>query len=134
MPPSDTDIAPNWTPIDKAAALSGKSGRTLRRWVASGKLAHKREAGRLYVDLSSPVLASDVALPTTDIDNELTEVRQQIATLTTELASVKAVLNEVIGERDYLRQMLAMSLSSQQKLIEAPARPRWWWPWSKTED
>lgn len=126
MPPDD--IAPNWTPIDKAAALSGKSDRTLRRWVASGKLAHKRESGRLYVDLSSPVLASDETLPITDIAT----ARQQIATLTAELATVKAVLSEVIGERDYLRQVHAMSLASQQKLIEAPRR--WRWPWSKTED
>lgn len=131
MPPDDTDIAPNWTPIDKAAAHTGKSDRTLRRWVASGKLAHRREAGRLYVDLSSPALTGG----DTGIDNELTEARQQLATLTAELASVKAVLSEVIGERDYLRQALAMSLTFEQKRLEAtnpPAR-RWRWPWSKTE-
>lgn len=138
MWPTDTDIdndRPTWTPIDKAAELSGKSDRTLRRWVASGKLRHRREAGRLYVDLSSPALTGGDSGQDSDIASELTEARQQIATLTAELASVKAVLSEVIGERDYLRQALAMSLTLEQKRLEAatpPARP-WRWPWQKTE-
>jgi hypothetical protein len=56
----------------------------------------------------------------------------EVADLASELAHVKAMLEEIRQERDYLRQMLAMSLTTVKQL-EAPDK-RWaWWQFWRTD-
>ena len=59
----------------------------------------------------------------------LEEYHARVTQLEADVACLQALLSEVIGERDYLRQVHTMALASQQKLVEAP-RSRWRWPWS----
>lgn len=132
MPPDDTRPPDQWVTISEAVGLLSLSERTIRRYIADGSLPNRRERGRLLVNLADilerePVTSGPPESPgiTGKADQDcLAEVRR-----------LSDLLEEVRGERDYLRQLHAMS---QAKLIEAtnptPARPRWWWPWSRTED
>jgi hypothetical protein len=131
MPPPD-----NWTTITEAVAESGKSERTIRRWIADGRLANRREGGRVLVNLADIDPDIEQATPATpDTSGALSDCQAKVAQL-------EAVLAQVEGERDRLAQALersqaiSMGLVNQQKLIEAspPARRPWWQVWGKTED
>jgi hypothetical protein len=117
----------NWVTISEAVGLTGKSERTIRRYIADGSLSNRRERGRLLVNLTD-ILASESATPESPGITGKAEQDCQA-----EVRRLSDLLEEVRGERDYLRQLHAMS---QAKLIEATAsetkpRPRWRWPWSK---
>jgi len=55
----------------------------------------------------------------------------QLATAESARAGLQALLDQVTGERDYLRQALATALALQHRAIEAPPARRWRWPWQR---
>jgi hypothetical protein len=117
-----------WMTISQAVAETGKSERTIRRWIATHRLPTQRKAGRLLVNLADIGPDIEQATPATpDTSGALSDCQAKVAQL-------EAVLAEVISERDYLRQAHMMALASNQKLIEAPARRAWRWPWQAKED
>lgn len=137
----DTPRPPDkWVTISEAVGLLSLSERTIRRYVADGNLSSRRERGRLWVNLADILPAP--ATPTPDTPDSPAKV----AKLQAEIDRLQALLQAATEDRDYLRQALATALTTQQKLIEATlptplrqaqdvaARPRWRWPWSKTDD
>jgi excisionase family DNA binding protein len=45
-----TDLAQSWLTIDAAAAATGRSERTIRRWITDQRLRHLEFAGVRYVN------------------------------------------------------------------------------------
>lgn len=112
----------------EAARLLGRSQRTVRRWIADGKLA---------VDRSGPVIVVDVGGHVTGTDTTTADVTGEVDRLLAEVARLRADLADVRAERDSWRvafereQALAMSLSSERLLLgeRAGERPRRRWRW-----
>lgn len=129
MATNDTDSDNDrWVTIQQAAQHFGRSERTIRRWLASGQMTGRQAGGRTYVRLNvTPDSAGQMSESGRPDDSQVV------------IAELRAKLEEVTSERDYLRQMLAASLASNQKLIEAqvsqpdPQRPRrpWWQFWRR---
>lgn len=128
MPPDATRPPDKWVTISEAVGLLSLSERTIRRYVADGSLSSRRERGRLWVNLAD-ILPALPEMPGTPDTPGITGKADQDCQA--EVRRLSDLLEEVRGERDYLRQLHAMS---QAKLIEATAsesKPRRWrWPWS----
>lgn len=45
-----TDLARSWLTIDAAAAATGRSERTIRRWITASRLRHLEVGGVRYVN------------------------------------------------------------------------------------
>jgi len=124
-----------WHTIPGAARLMGKSERTIRRKIAAGRLTTKHEGDALLVDLTGiPLLSPDelaAAPDTADILAERDRLAAERDRLTAEVAHLSQRVDDLTGERDYLRQALATSLALQQRAIEAPPARRWRWPWQR---
>ena len=115
----------HWVTVAEAAEALGKSDRTIRRWIADGKIP---------VDRTGPVIRVDIGRRCHDTD-----------TTTPTVAELQAMVSRLEGEVDYLRQALAVSLSTQRDIVRAlpepepetleepkGARPSWLarlWPW-----
>lgn len=145
MPPDDTsppDTPPGvskghkWVTISEAVGLTGKSERTIRRYIADGSLSNRRERGRRLVNLADiATIDSDPPSPESSQPStgQADDCQARVRQLEADVRRLSELLVEVRSERDYLRQLHAMK---EAKLIEAttpPARRTWWWPWSKTE-
>lgn len=108
-----------WTRITDAVRLTGKSDRTLRRWVTSGRLPALRKGAALWVNLAGVATVPQPDAPASaDAD----------ATLRAELAALRTQCDSLTEERDYLRAMLSQALAPQRTAIEPPPR-QWRWPW-----
>ena len=127
------DTNEQWLTVRGAARALGKSERTIRRWVASGKIPADRDTGGLLVDVAG--LTPGHATTTPDVAGEVAALRAEIERLGDLLAEVRA-------ERDYLRaalsnaQAVAMSLTGEQRLLTERAgepRRRFRWPWQRGE-
>ena len=69
-----------------------------------------------------------------DTTGSLDKMAAEMAELKAEVEKLQRLLEEVKGERDYLRQALTAALATQQKLIEARPyfeSPRRWWEFWK---
>jgi len=135
-----TDRPGHWRTITQAAAELSRSDRTIRRWLESGRIEADRSKTPLRVNIADKL--QTVAETTPDTDRLQTDVDR----LTADNATLEAVLSEVRGERDHLRQALDTSqtlLDQQQRLtqtltgqrlIEAPGPKKWWQVWRSDED
>lgn len=113
---SDND-AGRWVSVQEAAGLLGKSERTIRRWVDTHKLAHRREGRRIYVNIANYA-------PLEMTEPSLEELRAQVDKLT--------AVNELLSiENERLWSTIATLTT--HKAIEAPKR-RWRWPWQPKEN
>jgi hypothetical protein len=123
-----------WVSVSEAAELLGKSERTVWRWVKRGKLAIDRSVTPHLVNVSDTVSDIDTdktVTPTvtpdrvSELEGTVERLREKVDRLASENEQLQAdndrlrdVLGEVRGERDYLRQAHAASLSTQQRLLE----------------
>ena len=107
-----------WVTITEATKLLGKSDRTIRRYEAKGELPSVRRAGRVYVNVAG--------LPIIEPEPE-PEPEPDLQALQVEVERLRAVLEQVKSERDYLRQLLAVSLAENKQL--EPGRRQWWQFW-----
>ena len=123
-----TEQQGHWRTITEAATELGRSERTIRRWL---------ESGRVDVDRTKTPLRVNIA----DELRTVAETKPDLDRLQADIARLEAVLEQVISERDHLRQALDMSqtlLDQQQRLtttltgqrlISAPGQRRWWQFW-----
>jgi hypothetical protein len=122
------DNAPaKWLTIPQAVAETGKSERTIRRWIAEKRLATRRESGRVLVNLADLPPAYSAEVEAGQRDDCQARVRQ----LEADITRLSELLAEVRGERDYLRQLHAMKEARQLEAATPPARRTWRWPWGK---
>jgi regulator of replication initiation timing len=157
---NDTDrhAGDDWRTIAEAATALGKSTRTIRRYVAQGKLEADKSESPMLVNVADMTDKLADKRPTrvdkwrTEIDNleariqELEAEAQGLRAKVDRLAAdndrleaandrLQDVLDQVQSERDYLRQAHAASLSTQQKLLEAQTGRRSWierlLPWTR---
>jgi len=113
----------NWLDLKQASVVSGKSDRTLRRWVQSNKLPHKRVDGKIFVNLATHGYAMPIDEPDITDDTPTKKEYEQL----------QARLDDALSERDYLRQALAAALSKIPQLSaqsSEPGRRTWkFWQW-----
>jgi hypothetical protein len=144
--------------LGEAARRFGKTDRTIRRCVADGRLSAVETPTGTMVDLSGfvqpleeppirmkvpqpspepcgmePADAAAMAAPGTP---DATAWEFEIARLRGEVDKLSALVEQVSGERDYLRQALAASLGMQKALLAerasaAPPIRHWWQFWSR---
>ena len=124
--------------VAEAARLLGVSRRTIQRRVKNGELPTSTVAGRRYVVLADAEVSSDVSPPP----------MRPVATGDNvgEVGILRARLQEVTNERDYLRQELSRAHTvlyamQENKAIAAPTpessdAPRpvqrpWWRFWAR---
>lgn len=105
-------MAERWVSVQEAAGLLGKSERTIRRWVDTDKLAHRREGRRVYVNVT------DYA-PLEMTEPDVQDLQAQVDKL--------AAVNELLSiENERLWSTIATLTT--HKAIEAPKeRGRPWW-------
>ena len=124
--------------VAEAARLLGVSRRTIQRRIKAGELPTSDVAGRRYVVLSDIELSGGVATMPMRPDATRDE--------TGEVGILRARLEEVTNERDYLRQELTRAHTvlyamQENKAISAPTQeptdpPRpvqrpWWRFWAR---
>jgi excisionase family DNA binding protein len=121
--------------IAEAARVLGVSRRTIQRRVKAGELPTADVAGRRYVVLSDAEVSGDVSpLP---IGHDATR---------DEVGILRAQLEAVTDERDYLRQQLTQTVGALYALGETkalsapteettdaprPAQRPWWRFWAR---
>jgi methyl-accepting chemotaxis protein len=153
---TDTDRqADRWVTIAEAATILGKSTRTIRRYVAQGKLGADKSKSPMLVrvsDMTDTVAdtVADTGGQVADIDRQASDtLRATIQDLERKVDRLAAandrleaandrlqdLLERAEGEVDYLRQALAASMGNQQKLLEAQTGRRSWierlLPWTR---
>lgn len=117
---ADTGPPERWVTIPQAAALLDKTERTIRRWVTDGDIPSQHVGRRLMVDVGARVA------PETDPAT----LQKQVDLLRADVTHLQTLVDQLTGERDYLRSALAGALQLRQTAIEGPRRG-WRWPWSK---
>jgi excisionase family DNA binding protein len=104
-------------PIAKAAAILGKSQRTILRWIQSGKIPARKVDGEWRVDVSGAMpdgrrSHGDVM---SEEDDEILDLREEIALLKSQLAQKDVQISD-LNER--LRE--SHILLQQQKQLPPP--------------
>lgn len=105
-----------WVSVSEAAGVLSVSERTVRRRVASGELPSRRDGRRLLVNVSG-VVSSEV------------DTMTEVVRLQAEVDKLTAIVNQLTGERDYLRGLVAEVMLLRQPVIEAPKERAWWQFW-----
>ena len=118
-------MAEHWVTIKEATELLGKSDKTMRRWVAQGKLPIDRSLRPFMVDISAHYQDTGTAGPDMSSTSKSVDMlAAEVDRLTTQVDQLQRWNEELLGERDYLRQMLAGAIATNAKRIEAPKSRR----------
>lgn len=127
--------------LEEACAVFGLSRRTVQRYLADGRLKGEKVGGRWLVDAPAirPSVTSDAPEEATtrqsDLTRQLSEVTQERDTLARQVGALTEKLEAVTGERDYLRDALAASLTLSQRLLperaESTSQPPRWQFWRR---
>ena len=126
-----TDNDGKWLAVADAAAILGISPRSVRRWAAEGTLRVDRTKRPYLVLVSSQRLAEagqrpDMADVTDTVATDLDRLRAENEGLRAEIGHLRERVQELVQERDYLRNALAAALMPTQRMLEATPRRRWW--------
>ena len=124
-------MAEHWVTIREATEILGRTDRTLRRWVAQGKLHIDKSQTPFVVDISDYYQLSETAEPDTpDMSADADTMRTgasglavEVDRLSAEVVRLQELLEDARNERDSWKQAHYMALANQQRLLEAP-RPR----------
>ena len=119
-----------WVSVSEAVRLTGKSERTVRRWMAGGKVPTRDNAAGLQVGLTGEMVVrgrQEEATP------DMPDMAARVVELEADARRLQALLEQVTGERDYLRQALAAALTLQQKALPKPSGNPWWQFWRRSE-
>ena len=119
-----TDSGHVWVSVSEAVRLTGRSERTVRRWMTGGRLAVRDDAGTLVVGVPPELVPDDRQAQATPGTPDMTA---KVAELEASVRHLQAMLEQVTGERDYLRSALAASLTTTQKLLPERSGQRPWW-------
>jgi hypothetical protein len=124
-----------WVGIGQAAKALDKSERTIRRMMADARLSVDRKGPVILVDIGPFVVDNRADERQAKSDNvtdtpDTVTGEVDVAALLADNERLRALLEEVRQERDYLRQVHAMALTLTKQL-EAPRTERrtWWKFW-----
>lgn len=118
-------MAENWTTIKESCRLLGKTDRTIRRWIASGRLPCQRTSEGLRVNIGA-VMKSGHA---TDNDKAQAANNDTIL-LQADVRRLTETVMALTADRDYLRD--ALQREQQVQLVRQipdnleSSRRRWW--------
>jgi len=107
--------ARHWASVKEAMELTGRSERTIRRWMKAGKIAVDRSGPGTRVDIAGLIPAMPPHSDT--MTGEAVAMQREIDMLTAEVARLQAD-NDRLWQSLANSQALAMSLS--QKALPAP--------------
>ena len=143
--PTDKD-----QPIARAAAILGKSPRTILRWIHSGKVPAKKVDGEWRVDISgvmpseltdkadvTPEMAEEIASLKAEIDSLKSQLTTGDAQITEKVAEISDLKKEVtllrfqVAEKDRQIVELHTLLGRTQKALPHPRKKRWWMFWKR---
>ena len=124
-------MAEHWVTIREATEILGRTDRTLRRWVAQGKVVIDKSQTPFVVDISDYYQPPEAAAPDTpDMATGADTMRTgtdgltvEVDRLTAQVDHLQELLEDARRERDAWKQAHYMALANQQRLLEAP-RPR----------
>lgn len=120
-----------WVTVREASVTLNRTRRTIRRWVAQGRLKIDKSQYPAQVDIAEHLrpLEPDAVTPPVTVDS----LQSQVTVLTVEVDRLRELLAEARRERDDWKQAHYMSLANVQQLTErAGERPRRWrWPWQR---
>ena len=120
-----------WVTVAFAAETLSKSERTIRRWVADGKIPTDRTTPAILVDIAGHMPPADVPKP--EGDTTTPDVAGEVAALQAEIERLREALETCQAERDRLWQSLdnaqaiALALTPKQNLLTEGERRRPWW-------
>lgn len=107
-----------WVTVKEAVELTGRSERTIRRWIGTDKIPTDRKGPVTRVDIAG--LIPDIPLQQVTYSGDEAALQQEVDRLTAEVARLQA-------ERDRMwelaRQAQALALSYAPKQL-APPQPR----------
>ena len=133
-----------WVSVREAARLLGRSERSVRRWVAEGKLIVNRSGPVTVVDIGGQVPGVDVT--TADVTGEVDRLqagcdrlREVLASVTGERDRLREVVSDLRSERDrwqaaFEREQASLALSVRGVALlgeRAGERPGRRWPWER---
>lgn len=118
-----------WVTVGEAADALRKSERSVRRWI-------QRE--QIPVDRTGPVIRVDISGLVSAMPTRGETLPAEVATLQAENDMLRAEVERLTADNARLweqldkAQSLAMTLAGQSdRLLEAPGRKRWRWPWQR---
>ena len=120
-------MAEKWLTVQQAVAHYSKSERSIRRWCREGRFQTRHEKGRLLI------LVPDFEPGAEQAQAEINALLARIDQLELDNEAKKALIEQLSGERDYLRQAHMASLAQIQLLVEGQseakgeAKKRKWW-------
>ena len=113
-----TDGQDSWLTVAEAVQVTGKSDKTIRRWVSANKVAHKRESGRIYIKLSSLELANR---QTGQVSDQSRQIKLDVDMV--ELTRLRTE-NQLLAEENQRLYDLLLNAMAKIPAIEAgPVQP-----------
>jgi len=110
-------MSEKWVTLQQAAAALGVGETSIRRRIASGKLASKKEDGRVYVRLDTEEQEPE----------EESDLRQLVQVLKEQNAALNQRLEEASRQNDQAQQLAAMQQQTIQEMNQRLLAPRKWW-------
>jgi len=117
-----------WVTISEAVHLTGKTKRTIWRWVDADRLPINRDVTPFLVNVAGVVILADDTTPPDDTE----ALKVRLATLEHDITTLERERDELREDRDRWWQAHMMALANTQRLLEAAPRERsWCWPWQR---
>lgn len=115
-----------WVTVSGAVGALGKSERTIRRYIAIKSLPSKLENGKLRVGLPGLEQVTPEDKPAQPDDTPAQpDPARDVPALQAKLDAQQDIIEQLTGERDYLRQILAGAILEQKLIKSAPRRTFW---------
>jgi hypothetical protein len=113
-----TDGQDSWLTVAEAVQVTGKSDKTIRRWVSANKVAHKRESGRIYIKLSSLELANR---QTGQVSDQSRQIKLDVDMV--ELTRLRTENQRLAEENQRLYDLLLNAMAKIPAIEAGPVQP-----------
>ena len=110
--------ADSWLTVAEAVQVTGKSDKTIRRWVSANKVAHKRESGRIYIKLSSLELANR---QTGQVSDQSRQIKLDVDMV--ELTRLRTENQRLAEENQRLYDLLLNAMAKIPAIEAGPVQP-----------
>lgn len=122
-PKVETNSQPDWVPIAQATGITGRSERTLRRWVQEDRIPHTRDGRRILVDVSMYRQATPGIIMA---ETGVLDMQARVSNLQNQVEMLQGVIDRQDSYIQFLQEMLR---EQQPRALPEPRKFRW--PWQK---